>query len=278
MTTQAATPVLPTLPPRVEVAGLALDPVDREGLVDFLVNAALVGRLDGAKRTVGYLNVHVANLAARDAELCRYLNQLCDLVYCDGKGIAWGARLQGLPEPPRMTAADWLPDVLKRFGQPSVEVAPLRTLVIAGKPGVAEQAIANLERDHGPLGPIAVHHGYLGDKLTEEVLAQIAAERPDVVIVGMGSPTQERWTLANRERIEAPVVWPLGATFDYFAGEQARGPEFLRRIGHEWAARLVADPTRLWKRYLVGNPRFLLRVARHRFAARRTSARSESNR
>ena len=258
------------------MTGLAVDPVDRDGLFDYLVTAALAGRADGVKRTVGYVNVHVANLAARDAELRRYLNELCDLVYCDGKGVGWGARLQGRAEPPRMTAADWLPDVLKRFAVPNEGGAPLRTFVVAGKPGVVETAIANIEREHieredgkhehGKLGPISVQHGYLDDELTEHVLRRIAEERPDVVIVGMGSPIQEQWTLAHRDRIAAPVVWPLGATFDYYAGEQARGPEWLRRIGHEWAARLLADPARLWKRYVLGHPQFLLRALLNRRA------------
>lgn len=259
---------LPKTPARIHVTGLAIDPVDLDGLFDYLVAAARVGRFDGVKRTVGYVNVHVANLAARDAEVRRYLNQLCDLVYCDGKGVGWGARVQGLPEPPRMTAADWLPDVLRRFAEPGDGGEPLRAFVVAGKPGVVQQAVENITRDHGSLGPITAHHGYLDEAATETLLAQIAAEQPDIVIVGMGSPIQERWTLANRQRIEAPVVWPLGATFDYYAGEQARGPEFLRRIGHEWAARLLADPGRLWKRYVLGNPQFLLRAALARLASK----------
>ncbi|TWT42677.1 WecB/TagA/CpsF family glycosyltransferase [Botrimarina hoheduenensis] len=254
-------PGLPPLPPRCLVTGLALDPVDRQGLFDYVVAAALAGRAEGRKRTVGYLNVHVANLAARDELLRRYLNDLCDLVYCDGKGIGWGARVQGLPEPPRMTAADWLPELLQRLARPAAGVPPLRTFVVAGKPGVVERAVEQITASHGPLGPVSVHHGYLDQAVTESLLCQIAEERPDVVLIGMGSPLQERWTLTHRDRIEAPVVWPLGATFDYFAGEQARGPEWLRRIGHEWAARLVADPGRLWRRYVLGNPQFLARAA-----------------
>lgn len=247
---------LPETPPRVHVTGLAVDPVDRPGLFDWVVAAARAGRSDGVRRTVGYLNVHVANVAAADAEVRRYLNERCDLVYCDGKGVGWGARLQGLPEPPRMTAADWLPDLLKTLGD-----AGLRTYVVAGKPGVVEAALAPMRATHGPLGPIGSHHGYLGDAAaTEDVLERLAQFDPDVVLVGMGTPLQERWTLAQRGRIAAPVVWPLGATFDYYAGEQARGPEWLRRAGHEWAARLVADPARLWRRYVLGNPQFLARA------------------
>ncbi|MEN0111049.1 MAG: WecB/TagA/CpsF family glycosyltransferase [Planctomycetota bacterium] len=253
-----------TPPPRIEVTRLPIDPVDLDGLLAYVVAAA---RDESARRTVGYLNVHVANTAATDEGVKRYLRERCDLVYCDGRGVGWGARLQGLPEPPRMTAADWLPRLLG-----ALRDASLRTFVVAGREGVVDQALSRIANDPeigaGPLGEIEAHHGYLGTEptgpLTDAVLRRIEAYGPQVVLVGMGTPTQERWTLANRDRIAAPVVWPLGATFDYFAGEQARGPEWLRNAGHEWAARLVADPARLWRRYVLGNPQFLWRAWRGR--------------
>ena len=248
---------LPSLPKRIHVTGLAVDPVDLTQLFAWVVAAAKQGRVDDVQRTVGYLNVHVANTAAKDPELKKYLNKLCDLVYCDGKGIAWGARLQSLPEPPRMTAADWLPELLR-----TLRDAQLKTFVLAGKPGVVENAVDNIADLIHEVGPIAMHDGYLdSDERTEEVLAKIEAYAPDVVLVGMGTPIQEHWTLRHRDRIAAPVVWPLGATFDYFTDEQERGPEWLRRAGHEWAARLIADPARLWRRYVLGNPQFLARAA-----------------
>lgn len=248
-----------TTPGRFYVTGLAVDPVDLGQLFDYVVAAA---RDTTTRRTVGYLNVHVANLAAADAGVTAYLNERCDLVYCDGKGIGWGAKLQGLPEPPRMTAADWLPDLLKRCKEEN-----LRVFVIAGKPGVVDRAIEEIEGLAGDLvgglGPIGSHDGYVRD--TEKTTAAIDAANAfnaDLVLIGMGTPIQEHWVLEHRDRINAPAVWALGATFDYYAGEQARGPEWLRNAGHEWAARLLADPWRLWQRYVIGNPRFLWRAWR----------------
>lgn len=251
------------MPERIRVTGLPVDPVNLAQLFDYVVAAAKLGHEDSVRRTVGYLNVHVANMATRDAEVRRYLNELCDLVYCDGKGVGWGARLQGYAEPPRMTAADWLPELLGRLRDEG-----LRTFVVAGKPGVVDRAILAMSELVGELGLTASHDGYLSNaEATHETLRQIAEFKPDVVLVGMGTPMQERWVLEHRKAITAPVVWPLGATFDYFAGEQARGPEWLRKAGHEWAARLLADPGRLWKRYVLGNPQFLWRAWRARRAA-----------
>lgn len=245
------------MPERIWVTGLPVDPVDLGQLFDYVVAAA---RDAEAQRTVGYLNVHVANVAAGAETVRRYLNERCDLVYCDGKGIGWGARLQGLPEPPRMTAADWLPDLLGRCKEENLKV-----FVIAGKPGVVDRAVEEIDGLIGGLvggiGPIGSHDGYLScNEKTAAAIEAANAFGADLVLVGMGTPIQERWVLENRERLNAPVVWALGATFDYYAGEQARGPEWLRRAGHEWAARLVADPWRLWQRYVIGNPRFLWRA------------------
>jgi exopolysaccharide biosynthesis WecB/TagA/CpsF family protein len=84
------------------------------------------------------------------------------------------------------------------------------------------------------------------------------------VLVGMGTPVQELWTARHRARIAAPVVWCLGATADFVAGVQARGPALLTDHGLEWLARLLGDPRRLFGRYVVGNPLFLARVLRAR--------------
>ena len=246
---------LPNVPERIYVTKLAVDPVSRQQLFDWVIQAAKLGRSDGIQRTVSYLNVHVANLAAKDERLTEFINQCCDLVYCDGKGIGWGARLQDLPDPPRMTAADWLPELLEAFRD-----SKLRVFVVAGKPGVAEQAVENIKQQTGPLGEIETHDGYLNPEKTERLLDRISEFQPDIVLVGMGSPIQEHWVLEYRHAIKASVVWTLGATFDYFTDEQERGPQWLRDAGHEWAARLLADPMRLWQRYLIGNPRFLIRA------------------
>ncbi|MEQ8847247.1 WecB/TagA/CpsF family glycosyltransferase [Botrimarina sp.] len=252
-------PLAHRLPARLSVAGVALDPIDRDTLFNYVVDAAEAARTGAARRrTVGYLNVHVANIAHGDAGVARYLNQLCDLVYCDGRGVAWGARLQGAPAPPRMTAADWLPELLVRCRDEG-----LRVFVVAGREGVVDRALGAIAPAAGGLGPIASHDGYLSNpQRNAACLARLAEFAPDVVLVGMGTPHQERWVLAHRDRIAAPVVWTLGAAFDYSAGEQARGPAWLRRAGHEWAARLLADPARLWRRYVLGNPRFLWRAWR----------------
>jgi N-acetylglucosaminyldiphosphoundecaprenol N-acetyl-beta-D-mannosaminyltransferase len=92
------------------------------------------------------------------------------------------------------------------------------------------------------------------------VLQEIQAARPDILLLGLGMPLQETWLMENRHRIDAGVALTGGAVFDYVSGGLRRGPRLLTDNGLEWLARLHLEPRRLWRRYLLGNPIFLLRV------------------
>jgi len=230
--------------PRVEVLGVGIDPVNRGGLLN--VVERLVER-GGA--TVAYANAHVLNLAVRDPELRAFLNA-ADLCYCDGGGVRLGAWLLGEQLPERMTGADWIWDLA------ACAEGRWRLFWIGGEPGVAAAAAARLRECH-PRLPIETEHGFHTDD--DALLARVNHARPDIVLVGMGTPLQERWVATHRGRILAPVVWVLGATADFVSGKVPRGPAWLYER-HEWLARLIAEPQRLWRRYLIGNSLFLGRV------------------
>ena len=234
---------------RVDVLGVGVDPVDRQGMLD------AVGALAAAKgrATVAYANVHVVNSAQTDPALRDFLRE-ADLCYCDGVGVRLGARILGSRLPERMTGADWIWDFAQRAE------GRWRVFWLGGKPGVAEAAAARLVARH-PRLEVATEHGFHDDAAS--VIARINAFRPDIVLVGMGTPAQERFVAAHRAAIDAPVVWVLGATADFLSGRVSRGPAWLHQR-QEWLARLLVDPRRLWRRYLVGNAVFLARVAARR--------------
>ena len=119
---------------------------------------------------------------------------------------------------------------------------------------------------------IETEHGFHPPERDQEILDRINAFTPHIVLVGMGTPSQERWTERNRAKISAPVVWCLGATADFVSGQVRRpGPRWLVE-NHEWASRLLADPGRLWRRYLLGNTLFLFRVGLQRAGLRQHRA------
>ena len=218
----------------------------------------------GAKSTVLYANVHVLNTAYRDADLRRILNQ-ADLVYCDGAGVRLGARLLGHHLPPRMTGADWI--------EPLCAAERITLYLMGSQPGVAARAAVALQARYPGLRIAGTYHGYLADPdICAAAIAAVNAARPHILLVGMGTPIQEKWIAAHRHELNAPVVWAVGALFDFVAGVQPRGPRWMLDNGLEWLYRLLSDPRRLWQRYVIGNPLFMLRVMKQK--ARRWSATS----
>ncbi|MFT4976976.1 MAG: N-acetylglucosaminyldiphosphoundecaprenol N-acetyl-beta-D-mannosaminyltransferase [Myxococcota bacterium] len=213
----------------------------------------------GEPRTVAYANVHVLNTARRDAALRTFLDGV-DACYCDGSGVILGARLLGAALPERMTGADWIWDLAAE-----AESSGWRIHWIGGEPGVTAAAAEQLRTRH-PRLTVTTDHGFHARQGPEDdaCLERIRAAQPHIVLVGMGTPIQERWVAAHREQMDAPVVWCLGATADFISGKVDRpGPAWLVE-NHEWLSRLLADPRRLWQRYLLGNALFMARIARQR--------------
>jgi N-acetylglucosaminyldiphosphoundecaprenol N-acetyl-beta-D-mannosaminyltransferase len=93
-----------------------------------------------------------------------------------------------------------------------------------------------------------------------EVVARINRAVPDILLVGFGMPLQEKWIAENRAGLDASVIMTVGAAFDYLAGEVRRAPRWATTRGLEWLGRLLVEPHRLWRRYLIGNPLFFWRV------------------
>jgi len=220
---------------------------------------------DGRRHRVSYVNAHVLNQANGDSSLRNAL-QSSDLVYCDGYGVRLAARLIGLPVPHRMTGADWI------WGVASLcQEGGMSLYLLGSHPGSAADAAAALRRWYPRLDVRGTHHGYfeLGSEHSERVLEDIAGKQPDILLVGMGTPLQERWVEHYFDRIEAPVVWTVGALFDYLSHRVPRAPHWLADNGLEWVFRLALEPRRMWRRYLLGNPAFLTRVWRERAGSRR---------
>src|SRR5205823_1182075 len=93
-----------------------------------------------------------------------------------------------------------------------------------------------------------------GFDLHAGLVDEINAAKPDIVLVGMGTPRQELWITAHRHAIQAPVVWAVGALFGFVTGQIPRGPHWMTSHGLEWLCRLAVEPRKLWRRYVVGNP------------------------
>jgi N-acetylglucosaminyldiphosphoundecaprenol N-acetyl-beta-D-mannosaminyltransferase len=140
---------------------------------------------------------------------------------------------------------------------------------LGAKDGVAREAARRMESAVPGLR-VTSHHGLFpkDDASSRTVIDLINRSGASVLLVGFGMPLQEVWITNHREELRPVIVFSVGAMFDYVAGHVVRGPRFLTAHGFEWLTRLVIEPRRLWRRYLLGLPEFALLVARQRIAAR----------
>ncbi|GIK40742.1 MAG: glycosyl transferase [Chloroflexota bacterium] len=244
-----------TSPQTLFLLGIRIHALSRDQLLQAIVDSALANT--GRKTIIAHVNVHAMNLAYKLPWYREFLNQ-ADLVFCDGFGVALGAKLTGqfIKAEHRTTCPDWIESLGKLCQQQGLSL-----FLLAGQPGVAEAAAAKLQRV-APGLRVAYHHGYFQKTglENEQVIAQINVFRPHILYVGFGMPHQEDWIRGHINQIEARVFLPLGACLDFYTGHVYRGPRWMTDHGLEWLSRLLIEPGRLWQRYLVGNPLFLWRV------------------
>jgi N-acetylglucosaminyldiphosphoundecaprenol N-acetyl-beta-D-mannosaminyltransferase len=254
------------------VLGAGVDLVGVEELEREILRLVRAARGSGRRALVLNVNAHCLNLAYRDPALRRILDEAA-LVFCDGAGVALGARLLGQPAPERITYADWMWSLAALAARKNLSI-----YLLGSRPGVAEEAARRLRQKHPALTVAGTGHGYFdkspGSEENEAVLREISAAAPDVLVAGFGMPLQERWLADNRDRLGPGVALAGGAAFDYVSGRARRGPRLLTDNGFEWLARLFLEPGRLWRRYLLGNPLFVARILRERISRLRASRRA----
>jgi N-acetylglucosaminyldiphosphoundecaprenol N-acetyl-beta-D-mannosaminyltransferase len=247
---------------RIEVLGVGVDALTVEEL-HAEIGSLVRGRRRGLVLSV---NAHCLNLCREDPRLRAFFND-ADAVFCDGAGVMLAARILGRRVPGRITYADWTWQLAAYAAEEGFSL-----FFLGGRPGVARAAAERLKERYPGLEISGVRHGYFdhspGSAENEAVVREINAVAPDILIVGLGMPLQERWLMENAGGLDVGVSLTGGAVFDYVSGEKKRGPRLLTDNGLEWLARLLAEPRRLWRRYLIGNPLFLLRVLRQRLRGR----------
>jgi N-acetylglucosaminyldiphosphoundecaprenol N-acetyl-beta-D-mannosaminyltransferase len=254
---------------RCHLLGVPVDGLTVDELNDAILHLVRAGR----HALVLNVNVHALNIAVERPPFAELLRR-AELVFCDGAGVRLAAFLRGYRLPPRITYADWMWS-LAEF----VCLNELSFYFLGGRPGVAEEARHVLCRRYPGLKVVGVHHGFFdksaGSAENAEVVANINKANPDILVVGFGMPVQEEWLGANWPNLHARVALTGGAAFDYISGTLRRPPRWMQLTGFEWLGRMLIEPRRLWRRYMIGNPLFVARVLKSilidsEIAARRT--------
>ncbi|AMJ63840.1 hypothetical protein AXW83_20385 [Bosea sp. PAMC 26642] len=211
---------------------------------------------------LAFCNAHIVNLAANDPVLQQLLSQF--LVLADGVGVDFASKLlHGARFPANLNGTDFIPFFL------AAQSRQLRVALLGGKPGVAERAAQRFAADHPQHRFTVIGHGYVAGDEEAAMLSRLDADPADLLLVAMGNPRQERFIAEKLGGQHCTVAAGVGALFDFIAGDVPRAPEPIRELRLEWLYRLWVEPGRLWRRYIFGNPVFLLRILRLRLFHRK---------
>jgi N-acetylglucosaminyldiphosphoundecaprenol N-acetyl-beta-D-mannosaminyltransferase len=254
-----AAPTRLPLPPRFVLGKVPIDRITMDYAAVLMVEA-LLHRGELPPLTVAGPNAHLVTMAERNPRFAEAL-QDADLVVPDGISVVFASRVLGMPIPERVTGGD----LMERMCAEAAHYG-FRVFFLGGLPGAAVRAAENLRQRYPGLnicGTYTPAPGFEND--AEELLRirrEVACTIPDLLCVAFGAPKQEIWIQENRRQLKVGAIMAVGAALDTQARLRHRAPLWAQRIALEWLYRLAMEPRRLWRRYLIGNTRFILLVLR----------------
>ncbi|HCJ95131.1 MAG TPA: glycosyltransferase [Sphaerochaeta sp.] len=238
----------------LELLGLSITNVTMEDALDMVLGAA------GGMHTMHFVNAHCINVAAKDSEYHKILSQ-SDALFADGSGIKLAGKWLGTPIIDNVNGTDMFPLLCQACAR-----SGKRLFLLGAAPGIT-QKVADWTKEHTESEVVAgYHHGFFTSAEESSVVESINSSGADLLLVAMGVPTQEKWIARLRDRLDVSVCMGVGGLFDFYSGSIPRAPKWMRSLGIEWVWRLCMEPRRMWRRYIVGNVVFIVRIARIRFS------------
>lgn len=203
------------------------------------------------KLLVGVVNVAKIVNAQKDPELRAALNE-ADLVLADGAPIIWLSRMLGDPLPERVAGIDIMYKLLQKANEKRY-----RAYFLGTKPDVLQKAIRTVRRDYPGIRIAGFGDGYFDKDQERSVAEDIRDSSADILFVGINSPKKENFLRNWRYFTNVPVCHGVGGSFDILAGVTRRAPLWMQKCGLEWLYRLIQEPRRMWRRYLITNTIFI---------------------
>ncbi len=203
---------------------------------------------------IAFVNPDCLNIAYRN-EPYRKVLASATRVLPDGIGINLGCRMLGVSLLANVNGTDLFPRLCEKAATEGLSL-----FLLGAKPGVAAAVAQNMQERFPSLSIAGVRDGYFSLQETELVVDEINQSNADLLLVAFGAPKQELWLAEHRAKLKPGVCMGVGGLFDFYSGRMPRAPVWMREIGLEWTWRLMLEPGRMWRRYLIGNPLFIYRV------------------
>lgn len=219
------------------------------------------------ERTPHYnIAINAAKVVAfQDDEALRHAIDEAHLVTVDGQAVVWAAHLLGRPLPERVAGIDLMQALLDHAARRDYSV-----YFLGAEPEIVRACVEKAQVLYPSLRVAGCRDGYFAPEEEADVVAAVRDARPDILFLGFGTPAKEYFMHRHYRALGVPFVMGVGGSFDVFAGRVSRAPRWMQRAGLEWMFRLAQEPRRMWKRYLVGNTRFVYIIARELLAHRFT--------
>jgi exopolysaccharide biosynthesis WecB/TagA/CpsF family protein len=221
------------------------------------------------KTLLNFVNAHCLNTSCKNAEYRRVLKQSSRLLP-DGSGVKLALRFQGIELQENLNGTDLFPQLCREAAAQGMSL-----YLLGAGPGVAAQAAENMVKRYPQLQIAGTRDGFFTAAQEDEVIETINRSGADILLVAMGVPRQELWLARHLDRLNTAVNMGVGGLFDFYSERISRAPLWLRKSGMEWVWRLLQEPGRMWRRYIIGNPEFVIRAwldARHIRRQRRPDA------
>jgi N-acetylglucosaminyldiphosphoundecaprenol N-acetyl-beta-D-mannosaminyltransferase len=237
---------------RRDVLGVPVAPLTMEQALAEVESAIRERR----RLLIGVVNAAKIVHMRRDAVLDQAVRS-ADVILADGMGVVWAAGLLGRRLPQRVTGIDLMVHMLRRGSE-----LGWRVYCLGATEDVSRTVAARLAADYPGVKLVGRRNGYFSDDESRQVAADIAGAQPDLLLVAMSSPRKEVFLADFAQLMQVPVCHGVGGAFDVLAGQVRRAPQLWQRCGLEWLYRVLQEPGRMWKRYLVTNTLFVAMVVR----------------
>jgi len=216
---------------------------------------------------VQQVSINAAKLVSlrHDHELRQVINR-CGLVNADGQSVVWASRLLKDPLPERVAGIDLMFGLMEMAERESYGV-----YILGAREEVLRTALDKLRCTYPRLHIVGSWNGYFSEHESSQVVEAIRRAKADILFVAMSSPRKERWLGAYGQSLGVPFVMGVGGSIDIVAGVTRRAPRLWQKLGIEWLYRLMQEPRRMLRRYLITNTQFSVLVARGLFARRSTN-------
>ena len=244
-----STPLNTALKKRIHLFGVEIDPLTMGETVDLI--AEWLSQPDKTCKFVVTPNVDHIVKVQTDIGLQVAYKQAA-LIVTDGKPVVWAANLLGVNIPGTVPGSDLVPAIFDHAQRTKTAV---KVFLLGAMPGVADRAKANIH-DKWPLvdvvGTLSPDFGFDKSIVDSKAICEIINNSgAQLLVLGLGAPKQELWIKQYAPEISVKVALCVGATIDFLAGEKARAPMWMRKVGLEWLHRMLSEPKRLAKRYLI---------------------------